>query len=249
MQRTGASLIAALILLLLAIALQIPEIRDMAIVHRARDLLRQSAPLVNHSIRRVLPHHHHSNNNIHHPFLATSSLSPSHSPTTSHHRQSSSSSSTNMADSKGLLDAIESRRSIHQLTNESTIPDARIKELITHVVKHVPSSFNSQTTRLVVVLKEKHEELWDAIMEVYKVQLPADKFEQAKGRMTMFRKAYGTVSSSTLFLFSFFWFFLLYHFKPLPFFPQKINHCFVPSFNWLLMKTTTTMMMMYMYDC
>lgn len=106
-----------------------------------------------------------------------------------------------MADTKNLLEAVESRRTYYQLTNESTVPDARIRELVAHAVRHVPSSFNSQTTRLVVVLKEKHEELWDAIMEVYKVQLPADKFEHAKGRMVGFRKAYGTVS---FFLFLFF---------------------------------------------
>ena len=99
-----------------------------------------------------------------------------------------------MADSKNFLSITESRRTYYQLTNESTISDARIKELVTHTIKHVPSSFNSQTTRMVVVLKEKHEELWDAIMEIYKVQLPADKFEHAKGRMVGFRKAYGTVS-------------------------------------------------------
>ena len=99
-----------------------------------------------------------------------------------------------MADSMTFLTATETRRSHYQMTNESTISDARIKELVAHTVKHVPSSFNSQTTRLVVVLKEKHEELWDAIMEVYKVQLPADKFEQTKGKMEGFRKAYGTVS-------------------------------------------------------
>lgn len=99
-----------------------------------------------------------------------------------------------MAESKTFFDATELRRSYYQITNESTISDARIKELVTHTVKHVPSAFHSQTTRMVVVLKEKHEELWDAIMEVYKVQLPADKFEHAKGRMVGFRKAYGTVS-------------------------------------------------------
>ena len=99
-----------------------------------------------------------------------------------------------MAESKSLPDAISSRRSYYQMSTDSTISDARIHELVAHTIKHVPSAFNSQTTRLVVVLKEKHQELWDAIMEVYKVQLPADKFEQAKGRMVGFRNAYGTVS-------------------------------------------------------
>lgn len=98
-----------------------------------------------------------------------------------------------MADTKTLLEAVEARRTYYQLTNESPIPDSRIKELVAHAVKHVPSAFNSQTTRLVVVLRERHAELWDAVMEVYKVQLPGDKFEHAKGRMVGFRKAYGTV--------------------------------------------------------
>ena len=110
-----------------------------------------------------------------------------------------------MADSKSFFAATEARRTFYQLTNESTIPDARIHDLIAHTIKHTPSAFNSQTTRLVVVLKDKHAELWDAVMHVYQVQLPADKFEHAKGRMEGFRKAYGTVGL----FFSFYSFFYL----------------------------------------
>ena len=186
MQRPGAS-IAALALLILAVVVQIPQVHDMA-MHSAQHLLRQSAPLVN-SLRAILPHYKIA--------LPAAFLSPS--PNTNQQTHSTSqrqftTSSSTMADSKNFLSTTESRRTYYQLTNESTISDARIKELVTHTIKHVPSSFNSQTTRMVVVLKEKHEELWDAIMEIYKVQLPADKFEHAKGRMVGFRKAYGTVS-------------------------------------------------------
>ena len=192
MQRTSAS-IAALTLLILAIVFQIPQVRDM-IMYKVQHLLRQSA-LVN-SGRGILPHY---KNALPAAFLSSSSSSSSSYPSqpihpTSQQRQVTTTSSSAMADSKSFLNATESRRSYYQMTNESTISDARIKELVTHTIKHVPSSFNSQTTRMVVVLKEKHEELWDAIMEIYKMQLPADKFEHAKGRMVGFRKAYGTVS-------------------------------------------------------
>ena len=192
MQRPGAS-IAALTLLILAVLFQIPQLHDMAI-HKAQHLLRQSTPFVN-SARGVLPH---NINILPAAFLSSSSSSSSstlHKQTQQQsplQRQFTTTSST-MAESKTFLDATESRRTYYQLTTESTISDARIKELVTHTIKHVPSAFNSQTTRMVVVLKEKHEELWDAVMEVYKASLPADKFEHAKGRMTGFRKAYGTV--------------------------------------------------------
>jgi len=98
-----------------------------------------------------------------------------------------------MTNAKPFLAAVEDRRTFYQITNESTISDARIKELVAHTIKHTPSSFNSQTTRVVVVLKEKHQQLWDMIMEVYKMMLPADAFERAKGRMEGFRGGYGTV--------------------------------------------------------
>ena len=193
MQRPATS-IAALILLILAVAFQIPQVRDMA-TSKALHLLRQYsyAPSLANPIRRVLPHSKTA-------LPATAAFHPSPSTITVPNQQTylssqrTASTKAAAADPKSLLDAISSRRSYHQTTNESTIPDARIHELITHTIKHVPSAFNSQTTRMIVVLKEKHEELWDAIMEIYKVQLPADKFEHAKGRMVGFRKAYGTVS-------------------------------------------------------
>lgn len=189
MQRTGAS-IAAFLLLILAIVFQIPQVRDMA-MHKAQHLLSLSTPLLN-SARGVLPHYK--------TVLPAAFLSSSSSTLNQQYQQPPplqrqfTTTAPIMADSKDFLNATETRRTNYQLTNESTISDARIKELVAHVIKHVPSAFNSQTARVVVVLKEKHEELWDAIMEVYKVQLPADKFEHAKGRMDGFRKAYGTVS-------------------------------------------------------
>ena len=99
-----------------------------------------------------------------------------------------------MADKKSLLDAVKSRRTYYALSHESTIPDARIKELVNETIKHTPTSFNSQTSRVVVVLKEKHVKLWEIITEVYKQQLPQDKFEHAKGRFDGFKQGYGTVS-------------------------------------------------------
>ena len=107
-------------------------------------------------------------------------------------RQFTSAQST-MADSKPLMKAVASRRTFYALSPSSPIPDSRIQELLTETIKNTPSAFNSQTTRLVLVLKKEHEKLWDTITEVYKQQLPDEKFQHAKGRFEMFRKGYGTV--------------------------------------------------------
>ncbi|KAL9126850.1 MAG: hypothetical protein Q9217_004177 [Psora testacea] len=98
-----------------------------------------------------------------------------------------------MADIKPFMRAVVSRRTYITLSHSSPIPDSRIQELVTETLKHTPSSFNSQTGRLILVLKKEHERLWDMIAEVYKQQLPADKFEHAKERFDWFRKGYGTL--------------------------------------------------------
>ena len=61
-------------------------------------------------------------------------------------------------------------------------------------VKHAPSAFNSQSGRVVVVLKKEHVRLWEAIMEVYKAMLSEGKYNGTKEKFERFKGAYGTVS-------------------------------------------------------
>ena len=65
-------------------------------------------------------------------------------------------------------------------------------------VLHVPSSFNSQSSRLVVLLNAEHDKFWDATLEVLKAIVPEDQFGSTKGRIDGFRAAYGTVSTIIL---------------------------------------------------
>ena len=98
-----------------------------------------------------------------------------------------------MADSKPFMQAVASRRTYYALSPSSPIPDSRIQELVTETIKNTPSAFNSQTARLVLLLKKEHEKLWDIVAEVYQQQLPAEKFAHAKVKFDGFRKGYGTV--------------------------------------------------------
>ncbi|KAL8927448.1 MAG: hypothetical protein Q9208_002253 [Pyrenodesmia sp. 3 TL-2023] len=98
-----------------------------------------------------------------------------------------------MASTKPFSEAVKARRTYYALDSSSPIPDARIQEIVSHTITHVPSAFNSQTSRAVLLLNEEHKKCWDIIAEVYKQQLPAEKFERANQRFQGFRKGYGTI--------------------------------------------------------
>ncbi|KAK2741705.1 hypothetical protein FQN55_008204 [Onygenales sp. PD_40] len=98
-----------------------------------------------------------------------------------------------MADKLDFLAAVHNRRSIYKLNKTSPIPDERIEEIVHAAIKDVPSSFNSQSTRLVVLLKEEHDKFWDIVKDCLKAIVPAESWARTETRISGFRAAYGTI--------------------------------------------------------
>ncbi|KAK7417877.1 putative nitroreductase [Neonectria punicea] len=98
-----------------------------------------------------------------------------------------------MTDKLSYLDAVHNRRSIYQLKQSSPISDDRIEEIIHQALEDVPSSFNSQSTRLVVLLKEDHRKFWNIVIDCLKAIVPADSWPKTEKRIAGFRDAYGSV--------------------------------------------------------
>ena len=94
---------------------------------------------------------------------------------------------------KDLFTALRERRSIYGISKESPISDQSIQEIIEETVKHTPSAFNNQTTRVVLLLGEQHNKLWDITNEVLKAGIPAEQFSSTQEKMNGFRNGYGTV--------------------------------------------------------
>ncbi|RAL14678.1 nitroreductase family protein [Aspergillus homomorphus CBS 101889] len=98
-----------------------------------------------------------------------------------------------------LLELAKTRRSHYALKAESPIADEAIEHLVQQAVLHTPSSFNTQTGRVVLLLKEEHQKLWDiaiAALEglVTAGRVPKETFEnQTKPKLNAFRNGYGTV--------------------------------------------------------
>lgn len=89
---------------------------------------------------------------------------------------------------------MEQRRTIYNLENTISIDDSELEELITHAVKHVPSAFNSQSTRIVLLLNDKNEKFWENTKEILKETMGPDRdFEPTRQKIDNFKHSYGTI--------------------------------------------------------
>lgn len=96
--------------------------------------------------------------------------------------------------STAYMDAIKSRRTYYSISNEAVTSAARIEEIVGEAVKHVPSSFNSQSARVVILLGQQHERLWDIALEELKKFVPADAFQATEQKINgAFRSGHGSI--------------------------------------------------------
>jgi hypothetical protein len=98
-----------------------------------------------------------------------------------------------MSATKAFMDAVRVRRSIYPLSKDIPIPVSRVQELIKETLLHVPSSFNSQTTRVLLLVGAEHEKLWELTKAILKPIVPEDAWGATEGKMNMFKAAAGTV--------------------------------------------------------
>lgn len=95
--------------------------------------------------------------------------------------------------SKDFLTAIKDRRTYYGISKDPVISDEKIVELVNQAVLHTPSSFNSQSARVVVLLGEQHDKLWNYTEEALRKIVPAEQFQPTAERINSFRSGYGSV--------------------------------------------------------
>ncbi|MFE4353292.1 nitroreductase family protein [Peribacillus butanolivorans] len=94
---------------------------------------------------------------------------------------------------KDFYTAIKERRSIYGINNEVKVSDEKIKEIVEFAVKHTPSAFNSQSSRLVVLTGEAHNKLWDITTEALRKAVGGGDFTGTQQKMDSFKSGYGTI--------------------------------------------------------
>ncbi len=95
---------------------------------------------------------------------------------------------------KDFFTALKDRRSYYGISKEQVISDQRIQEIVEEAVKYTPTSFNSQTSRAVVLLGEHHEKIWNITEDILReVVGNEEQFKSTAEKMNGFRSGYGTV--------------------------------------------------------
>lgn len=95
---------------------------------------------------------------------------------------------------RNLKEALKHRRSYYVIGNQTTLPDDEIEEILDLAALHTPSAFNSQSSRMVLLLKNHHQRLWEIVKETLKNTISAAAFSSTEAKINKsFAAAYGTV--------------------------------------------------------
>lgn len=92
-----------------------------------------------------------------------------------------------------FLNTVEQRRSIYAIGKNVSVSDAEIQKIVQEAVLHSPTSFNSQSSRAVVLFGGQHDKLWDLTTETLRKIVPAEQFEGTAQKLASFKAGYGTV--------------------------------------------------------
>ncbi len=93
-----------------------------------------------------------------------------------------------------FLEALENRRSYYGFTAEQPVSEEEIQEIVRRVVKHTPSAFNSQTTRIVVLFQSAHKKFWDMVLTEIRKVTDDDAFAKSSEKIHgAFQSGYATL--------------------------------------------------------
>lgn len=87
----------------------------------------------------------------------------------------------------------QQRRSIYALNKHLPISEQAVSDIVQHALKHTPSSFNSQSTRVVLLFGLEHERLWGIVSDELSKIVPAEAFESTQNKLNSFKAAAGSV--------------------------------------------------------
>lgn len=94
---------------------------------------------------------------------------------------------------KNLLETIKRRRTIYDISNRIDISDAELESILNDCLLYAPTGFDARSDRMILVLGEKHDEVWDLITKRVKESTPRENIEPALKKIEKLRGGYGTV--------------------------------------------------------
>jgi predicted oxidoreductase (fatty acid repression mutant protein) len=92
-----------------------------------------------------------------------------------------------------FIDSIRKRRTQYSLGRSLALTHSQVVELIQEAVRHAPSSFNSQSSRVVILLGAQSDCFWNIVKETLRTVSASDAFARTEKKMAGFAAGAGTV--------------------------------------------------------
>ncbi|ARP82593.1 nitroreductase family protein [Bordetella genomosp. 8] len=92
-----------------------------------------------------------------------------------------------------FLEALKRRRTQYALGRNLPVSHEAVTTLIQEAIKHTPSSFNSQSSRAVILFGAQSVKLWDIAKDTLRKIVPADAFAATEKKLNSFAAGAGTV--------------------------------------------------------
>lgn len=91
-------------------------------------------------------------------------------------------------------ETLQHRRSNYALGSERMADRGELEEMVSFALMNVPSAFNSQSSRIVLLLGSAHRRLWQIVKEVLKETVPAEAYPKSEKKVNeCFAAGYGTL--------------------------------------------------------
>lgn len=94
---------------------------------------------------------------------------------------------------KSFMEVLKNRRSIYGINSNAPISDEETVKIIKEAVKNVPSAFNNQSAKTVVLFSENHKKLWSIVKETLRKIVPPQNFESTEKKIDSFAAGHGTI--------------------------------------------------------
>lgn len=95
--------------------------------------------------------------------------------------------------SEQFLSLAKKRRSIYALGKDISLSEDEVVSLIKKAVKQAPSAFNSQSSRVLILLGNEHTKFWEITRAQLKKIVPEEKFQATSDKLESFANAAGSV--------------------------------------------------------
>ncbi len=95
---------------------------------------------------------------------------------------------------RSFKEALQHRRSYYALGSERLVNKGDIEEMVEFALMHVPSAFNSQSSRVILLIEKAHRRFWQIVKDTLQAQIPADVFLKTEKKINQsFASGYGTL--------------------------------------------------------